>query len=47
MNDDVCHKCAFYNPDAKYECMMTDDIPVVCSVKMKKAKHEKLEVKKP
>lgn len=46
MNDEVCHKCAFYNPNVEYECEMTTDIPVICSVKMRKMKHEKQEVKK-
>lgn len=35
-NDTACLNCAFYNPKSKYECDMTSDIPVVCSVKMKK-----------
>ena len=39
-------KCAFHNPKAKYGCEMTDEIPVICSVKMRKMKQEKIEVKK-
>ena len=38
-------KCAFHNPKAKYGCEMTDEIPVICSVKMRKMKQEKHEVK--
>lgn len=45
MYDDYCSNCAFYNPKSKYKCMMTDDIPVVCSVKMRKMRQEKREVK--
>ena len=41
-----CLNCAFHNKDHKYECDMTEDIPVVCSVKMRKMKQEKIEVKK-
>ena len=44
-NNNPCLNCAFYNPKAKYECEMTDEIPVVCSVKMRKKKQEKREVK--
>ena len=44
--DESCLKCAFHNPKAKYECEMTDEIPVICSVKMRKMKQEKIEVKK-
>ena len=40
-----CKNCAFHNPKAKYGCDMTEDIPVVCSVKMRKMKQEKHEVK--
>ena len=40
-----CENCAFHNPKAKYGCDMTEDIPVVCSVKMRKMKQEKIEVK--
>ena len=41
-----CLNCAFYNPNVEYGCDMTEDIPVVCSVKMRKMKQEKIEVKK-
>ena len=40
-----CINCAFHNKNAKYECEMTEDIPVICSVKMKKIKLEKRDVK--
>lgn len=40
-----CKNCAFHNENAKYECEMTDEIPVICSVKMRKMKQEKHEVK--
>ena len=40
-----CQNCAFHNPKAKYGCEMTDEIPVICSVKMRKMKQEKLRVK--
>lgn len=30
----------------EYECEMTTDVPVICSVKMRKMKQEKIEVKK-
>ena len=43
---DPCKNCAFYNPEAEHECDMTTDIPVICSVHMKKMKEEKIEVKK-
>lgn len=43
--EDCCLKCAFHNENAKYGCEMTDEIPVVCSVKMRKMKQEKHEVK--
>ena len=45
MAEDVCLKCAFYNKDAKYGCDMTDDIPVICSVKMKKIKNDKRSIR--
>ena len=45
-NNNPCKNCAFHNPKVKYECLMTEDIPVVCSVKMRKMKQEKIEVKK-
>ena len=45
MSDDYCLNCAFHNPKAKYGCEMSEDI-VVCSVKMRKKKQEKQEVKK-
>ena len=45
-NNNPCKNCAFHNPKARYECEMSNDLPVICSVKMKKVKHEKLEVKK-
>ena len=45
MFDESCKDCAFHNPNAKYECEMTDAVPVVCSVKMKKMKIEKREAK--
>lgn len=44
-NNNPCLKCAFHNKNAKYECEMTEDIPVVCSVKMRRMKQEKREVK--
>ena len=40
-----CKNCAFYNPQVEYGCEMTDTIPVICSVKMRKIRQEKLEVK--
>ena len=40
-----CQNCAFHNPKAKYGCEMTAEIPVICSVKMRKMKQEKLRVK--
>ena len=40
-----CENCAFHNKDLKYECEMAEDIPVICSVKMKKIKQEKIKVK--
>ena len=40
-----CKNCAFYNPQVEYGCEMTEDIPVICSVKMRKMKEEKLRVK--
>ncbi|WP_458454604.1 hypothetical protein [Methanobrevibacter sp.] len=43
--EDCCLNCAFHNLDVEHECEMTDDIPVVCSVKMRKMKQEKREVK--
>lgn len=42
-----CENCAFHNPKVEYECDRTDDIPVICSVKMRKMKEykkKKLEV---
>ena len=38
--EDCCLKCAFHNENAKYGCEMADDLPVVCSVKMKKIQNE-------
>jgi len=32
----ICLKCAFHNENAKYGCEMTTDVPVICSVKMRK-----------
>ena len=40
-----CLNCAFYKPGIKYECELTENIPVICSVKMRKMKQEKQEVK--
>ena len=40
-----CENCAFHNKDLKYECEMADDLPVICSVKMRKMKQEKREIK--
>ena len=40
-----CENCAFHNKDHKYECEMADDLPVICSVKMRKMKQEKREIK--
>jgi len=40
-----CLNCAFHNKDHKYECEMADDLPVICSVKMRKIKEEKRELK--
>ena len=40
-----CKNCAFHNPNVEYECEMTTDVPVICSVKMRKMKQEKIEVK--
>lgn len=40
-----CLNCVFYNPNVEYDCEMTTDIPVICSVKMRKMKQEKQEVK--
>lgn len=45
MTDKSCFNCAFHNPEARYECDMTDDIPVVCSVKMRRKREEIREVK--
>lgn len=45
MVDECCLNCAFHNPSVEYECEMTDDIPVVCSVKMKKMKNDKRSIK--
>ena len=41
----LCENCAFHNPKMKYKCEMSNDLPVICSVKMKKIKTEKLRVK--
>ena len=41
-----CKNCAFHNPNVEYECEMTTEVPVICSVKMRKMKQEKMEVKK-
>ena len=41
-----CKNCAFHNPNVEYECEMTTEVPVICSVKMRKMKQEKIEVKK-
>jgi len=43
--DDCCRDCVFHNPDCKYGCEMSDELPVVCSVKMRKMKLEKREVR--
>ena len=40
-----CINCAFYNPKAEHGCEMTDEIPVICSVKMRKIRQEKRDVK--
>ena len=40
-----CLNCAFHNKDLKHECEMADDLPVICSVKMRKIKEEKRELK--
>ena len=45
MIDNCCKNCAFHNPHVKYGCEMAEDIPVICSVKMKKIKQEKQKVK--
>ena len=45
MVEDCCLNCAFHNKDFKFECEMADDIPVICSVKMRKIKQEKIKVK--
>ena len=45
MSDECCLKCAFYNPNLEYECEMSDEIPVICSVKMRKKREEIREVK--
>lgn len=45
MVDECCLNCAFYNPKVRYECDMTDDVPVICSVKMRKMKSDKRRVK--
>lgn len=37
----ICLKCAFYNPEREYGCEMSDDLPVTCSVKMRKMREEK------
>lgn len=42
---DACKNCAFYNKDAANECLMAEDLPVVCSVKLKKIKEEKRGIK--
>lgn len=44
--ENICLKCAFYNPEKEYDCEMSEDLPVVCSVKMKKKREEIREVKK-
>lgn len=33
-------KCAFHNPNVEYECEMTTDVHVLCSVKMRKMTEE-------
>lgn len=43
---DPCKNCAFHNPTNPYGCEMTEDIPTICSVKMRKMKQEKIEEKK-
>lgn len=40
-----CENCAFHNPKMKYKCEMSNDLPVICSVKMRKMKEEKLRSK--
>jgi len=45
MTDECCKNCAFHNPEARYECDMTDDLPVVCSVKMRRKREEIRKVK--
>ena len=45
MLDENCKDCAFYNPNQEYECEMSDEIPVICSVKMRKKREEIREVK--
>ena len=40
-----CINCAFHNPQVKYGCEMTSEIPVICSVKMRKIRQEKRDVK--
>ena len=40
-----CKNCVFHNPNVEYECEMTTDVPVICSVKMRRMKQEKREVK--
>lgn len=36
-----CENCAFYNKNMKYQCEMATNLPVICSVKMKKMKENK------
>lgn len=45
MDYNPCKNCAFHNSEVKYGCEMTDEIPVICSVKMRKMKEEKLRSK--
>ena len=45
MTDDYCINCEFYNPNVEYNCDLSTDLPVVCSVKMKKIKQEKKELR--
>ena len=45
LENNPCKNCAFHNKNAKYGCEMSEDLPVICSVKMKKMKNEIMEVK--
>lgn len=39
--DSACKNCVFHNLKMEYGCEMAVDLPVICSVKMKKMKEFK------